>query len=233
MQTYLIISENREFIDRTIDKLREPLSVSDINCHIIKPDPSIGIDQVRNIVSIISNKTFSGGDRFIVIEDMEKATPEASNAMLKLLEEPPKSTYLVLTADNINKILPTIVSRCFVINDPSSGTPLSRREEENMAGFIRELLYSSPGQRIRISLSYSKSKEETESLIDGMLSFFHKLLNVRQTEKMPALLSDIQVAEIITKLIGAKRYLAKNVNYKATLDILFLGFPHLSPNLVK
>ncbi len=51
-----------------------------------------------------------------IIQQMEQATAEAANCLLKTLEEPPSSVILVLTASEAEALLPTIVSRCQVFN---------------------------------------------------------------------------------------------------------------------
>jgi len=51
----------------------------------------------------------------IIVEDIDKATAETQNAFLKNLEEPSYNLIYILTASNINNVLPTITSRCQVI----------------------------------------------------------------------------------------------------------------------
>jgi DNA polymerase-3 subunit delta' len=51
----------------------------------------------------------------IIIEDIDKATAETQNAFLKNLEEPSNNLIYILTASNINNVLPTIASRCQII----------------------------------------------------------------------------------------------------------------------
>lgn len=51
----------------------------------------------------------------IVINDIDSATTEASNAFLKNLEEPTENVIYILTATNINNVLPTVLSRCQLI----------------------------------------------------------------------------------------------------------------------
>ena len=57
-------------------------------------------------------KPFEEGLRVVLISDAQAMNAEASNALLKVLEEPPERTILVLTARQTSDLLPTIVSRC-------------------------------------------------------------------------------------------------------------------------
>lgn len=73
----------------------------------------LGIDDIREIKKFLQLKTTGSSElrRFVVISDAHALGHEAQNAMLKLLEEPPKDTCLILTTSNPDKLKPTILSR--------------------------------------------------------------------------------------------------------------------------
>jgi DNA polymerase III delta prime subunit len=75
----------------------------------------IPIDFVRKAIDFHSKKP-SESVKVTVLANMEKATLEAQNASLKLFEEVPKDSLIILTAENKGAILPTILSRSLVIN---------------------------------------------------------------------------------------------------------------------
>ncbi len=84
--------------------------------YIVEPQNDvIKIDQVREIKHFFSLKPLEGGNRICIISHAETMRLEASNALLKILEEPPKGAYIFLTAPNPNFLLPTIVSRCLIL----------------------------------------------------------------------------------------------------------------------
>lgn len=74
---------------------------------------SISIDAIRNMQRFMQLKTIGTRPlrRTAIIEHAERLTTEAQNAYLKLLEEPPKDTILIMTTDNQRALLPTIRSR--------------------------------------------------------------------------------------------------------------------------
>ncbi|MGA7876687.1 MAG: DNA polymerase III subunit delta' [Desulfoferrobacter sp.] len=72
----------------------------------------IKLDQVRDLRKRIRYRPFEGAYRVIVIEDAQKLREEAANALLKILEEPPKQHIFILLALEPQMLLPTIVSRC-------------------------------------------------------------------------------------------------------------------------
>jgi DNA polymerase-3 subunit delta' len=72
---------------------------------------NIGIDQVRAIRSEVAYGPYEGKYRVYIVTPADRIPPEAQNAMLKLLEEPPPRTVFVLVAESPHALLPTVVSR--------------------------------------------------------------------------------------------------------------------------
>lgn len=72
----------------------------------------IKIDQIRLLQQSIFTQPQLGTRRGVIINPAEKMNGAAANALLKILEEPPKNTYFVLIAEQISTIPPTIISRC-------------------------------------------------------------------------------------------------------------------------
>ena len=70
------------------------------------------IGQVRELLATLAMKPYEARHRVVLLVDAHKMTPAAGNALLKVLEEPPPQTILVLTAPQASDLLPTIVSRC-------------------------------------------------------------------------------------------------------------------------
>lgn len=79
----------------------------------VKPEGAfIKIGQVRAVSRQLRFAPLEGKWRVIIINDAHTMNLEASNAILKILEEPPKHTVIILTASQTMDLLPTIVSRC-------------------------------------------------------------------------------------------------------------------------
>ncbi len=80
---------------------------------IVRPSGAfIKIDQARALRKHLRFAPLERGRRVIIVNDAQTMNPEASNAMLKILEEPPNDTHIILTASQTTDLLPTIVSRC-------------------------------------------------------------------------------------------------------------------------
>ncbi|MGA7146036.1 MAG: DNA polymerase III subunit delta' [Desulfobacterales bacterium] len=87
--------------------------------------PYIRIDQIRNLCNILAMKPYEARLRVVIIKDAQAMNPAAGNALLKVLEEPPDRTILILTAMQTSDLLPTIVSRCQHIRfNPIAGNHL-------------------------------------------------------------------------------------------------------------
>ena len=80
---------------------------------IIRPvNQVIKTDTIRQLLQEFSKSGYESSSQFFIIQDADKMHLNASNSLLKLMEEPIAQSYLVLLTDDENKILPTIRSRC-------------------------------------------------------------------------------------------------------------------------
>lgn len=89
--------------------------------HIVEPEvsargtPSIKIETIRDLQHDLSLSTHEARHRVAILTRFEAANPNAANAFLKTLEEPPPGVVLLLTASDADALLPTIASRCRTI----------------------------------------------------------------------------------------------------------------------
>lgn len=81
-----------------------------------KPN-TIGVEDIRTqIVNDMGIKPYSSPYKIYIVNEAEKMTPQAQNALLKTLEEPPAYGMIILLTTNVDSFLPTILSRCIVLN---------------------------------------------------------------------------------------------------------------------
>lgn len=79
---------------------------------------TIYADEIEELNRKFSLKTFEGGSKILIVWQVDKMNTSAANKFLKFLEEPPKDTYIILTAENTDDILPTILSRTQLVEIP-------------------------------------------------------------------------------------------------------------------
>ncbi len=87
----------------------------------------IRIDQIRDLQRELIHRPYEGKRRVCILRDSDRMRQEAANALLKILEEPPLHTVMILLAANVDLIPPTIVSRCQRIS--FNPLPLERVKE--------------------------------------------------------------------------------------------------------
>jgi len=105
--------------------------------YMIEPDgPALKIDQIRRISARFAMMPYEARTRVAVLHQAHAMTNEAANAFLKLLEEPPARSVLILTARRPSDLLQTIVSRCLIIRfSPVSESAIAHylRQEARLA----------------------------------------------------------------------------------------------------
>jgi DNA polymerase-3 subunit delta' len=80
--------------------------------HIKPSGDYIRIAQIRTLIETLALKPYEAKRRVVIIAKAQTMNPAAGNALLKMLEEPPDRTILILIAEQTADLLPTIVSRC-------------------------------------------------------------------------------------------------------------------------
>ncbi|WP_417528465.1 DNA polymerase III subunit delta' [Marinomonas shanghaiensis] len=80
---------------------------------------TIKVDQVRSLVRQISQKPQVGQNKVVLITHAQAMNINAANAVLKALEEPAPRTYFILTSSQSTSLLPTVRSRCLLVNVPT------------------------------------------------------------------------------------------------------------------
>ncbi len=112
--------------------------------HIIRPEKKeIKISQIRNLIKEANLKTFTSRYKIFIIDDADAMRDIAENSFLKTLEEPPDNTIIILIVHNINKLLPTIISRCIKVQfSPLKPEIINQilREKFNLSEEARNLI---------------------------------------------------------------------------------------------
>lgn len=81
-----------------------------------KPN-SIGIEDIREqLIADVDIKPYTGPYKVYIVDEAEKLTVQAQNALLKTIEEPPAYAVIMLLVNNGATLLPTIASRCVTLN---------------------------------------------------------------------------------------------------------------------
>jgi DNA polymerase-3 subunit delta' len=82
---------------------------------VIAPRRVLRVEQMRQIEKEANFRPFEGKARVFLIDEADKLNDASANALLKVLEEPPRTSYLILITARPAMLLPTILSRCQII----------------------------------------------------------------------------------------------------------------------
>lgn len=121
----------------------------------------IPIADARMIKEMVALSPRLGFGRAIIIEDADMMTVEASNAILKILEEPPKGNVFILTSDNPDAMLPTVAGRCvrLTVKSPSYADAWGWMSSElgKQSSEMHEGIYSMCGRSPIAAVGYVKN----------------------------------------------------------------------------
>jgi DNA polymerase III subunit delta' len=93
------------------------------------PLRQLSIPQIRMLKEMAQYKPLHGARRIFLIDQADRAGEQAANSLLKTLEEPPDHLILIMTAENVYDLLPTIRSRSVILNF----SPLTNEEMRDFA----------------------------------------------------------------------------------------------------
>ena len=143
------------------------------------------IDQVRELQHTLALAPYSAKYRIALLPDFQQATNQAANALLKTLEEPPDRVILLLTANALEDLLPTIVSRCEVLRLRPASIAATQAMLKSVKGLsserARQIAHLSSG-RIGAALRLAENPEALTHRQEQMESFL-SLLPARRYER--------------------------------------------------
>jgi len=98
------------------------------------PSKEIKIDQIRALADFMNVSTHRSGMRIVVLYPAEALNTAAANALLKTLEEPPPATMFLLLSNRLDRLLPTILSRCrkFALAAPGREAALAWLQQQGV-----------------------------------------------------------------------------------------------------
>ncbi len=180
----------------------------------ISADPSIKIDQIRELTRFIHLTSSGDHGKAVLIHEAQHMTREAQNAALKTLEEPPASAKIVLTAPREDLLLPTVTSRCQIVR---LSPPAPSIDEDNLMIEISEALKT--GMAACFKLAEKRAKDRTDAV--AWLDQFEKVL-ARRFRQHDTPVKRKNAARAIRSIEHARTMLAANVNTRLVLELLLL-----------
>ena len=222
MTSFIIISRDK---NKRLAYARDyctTLAIDNFDITLIEKDPesknsqSIGIEDIKTIHKKIFLKPFKSETKAIIINDSHLLTIEAQNALLKILEEPPANTIIVISIPKKELMLPTILSRCKIIEIKEEQVSLTPPENSKLDIDLNIILNGKVGDRLKIAQDVG-TKEEAAIWLTKMSIFIRtKLIEDYSNSKYLNLLSSLQKTNMIVQ--------STNVSQRVALENLFLAF---------
>ena len=136
------------------------------------------IDQVRGLQHSLALAPYAASLRIALLLDFQRATNQAMNALLKTLEEPQDKVILLLTANTLESLLPTIVSRCEVIRlRPASiaSTRVFLQSKKGLSSEQANLLAHLSGGRVGAAIHMADDPATLSRRRENLMAFLELL----------------------------------------------------------
>ena len=204
---------------KSIEKRIENLQHSDIEV-INRKNENIKIDEVRELIYDAIESAYSSPKKIFILCGIENLRKESSNALLKILEEPPKDVYFILLARSLN-IISTIKSRTIKFH-------LEGASNEEL-GVSKEIYYFFDGNENNIK-RYKESGIPLEEYEDGINSYEDALSNIKvmkeyaknEMENNENSSSDAGFLEIIINYNRSIEYIVKKIRFFSIEEVYML-----------
>lgn len=174
--------------------------------HLISPDGSIKIEEIRELQSKAALAPYEGNWRVALLTEFHLATQSAANALLKLLEEPPAKVVLVLTAPDPDSLPLTVVSRCETValravnREVIAAALEDRGMEAAQAEFLAVLCGGRPGRALRLAEDPDLLERRQQALSD--LRNLLGLGRIERFSEVPRLIGGGKLADQRERLSG-------------------------------
>ena len=204
---------------KSIEKRIENLQHSDIEV-INRKNENIKIDEVRELIYDAIESAYSSPKKIFILCGIENLRKESSNALLKILEEPPKDVYFILLARSLN-IISTIKSRTIKFH-------LEGASNEEL-GVSKEIYYFFDGNENNIK-RYKENGIPLEEYEDRINSYEDALSNIKamkeyaknEMENNENSSSDAGFLEIIINYNRSIEYIVKKIRFFSIEEVYML-----------
>ena len=200
----------------------------------IRPEKaSVGVEEIRRqIGDTVSIRPYLSEYRIYVLYDSDKMTPQAQNALLKTIEEPPSYAVLLLLTDRADSLLETIRSRCIDLRISEE------EEEEGSETFAAVLRNLDTMTAAAMTAAVASVRESAPAFIEFCRVWFRDLMVYKQTGAEDRLILKEEADHIIrqshsmdyagmdralTAMDEAQTRLQFNVNQDLTLKLMLLA----------
>jgi hypothetical protein len=202
MHAFLLIGGDNETIQKELSSRISTWKISAWDIIRIPEEGTVGIEIIRDFERALALTPRNSPSKVGLLTDMDRLTPEAQNAILKTLEEPPPHTYIIGTTGIPEALLPTIRSRMSVVR-------LTDVIQKIDTSILLKLLDESPGKRISSIEPFVATRDDAKKFVTTLLGGGQSELLKRPTPRL---------TKLIRNLLTAQSQLSVNVNPRLVVD---------------
>lgn len=185
---------------------------------VLEEKQFIGISDVKEALRFLHLSPRRSPFTTLIIKDAHLMSPEASQALLKTLEEPPANSRIILEVPQESMLLPTIISRCQEILVKKTADSLKTLDEN-----VRAVIKNASGIRIGGIIKFVD--ETFDSRQDATIFLETLLLTTQEDLLVSSSIPEVKkISKIIRALLQARKELASNVHFRLVLDKLLLFY---------
>ena len=171
----------------------------------------IGVDDIRNQINgDVAIKPYSSPKKIYIMNEGEKMTVQAQNALLKTLEEPPEYAVIIILTTNLETLLPTILSRCVVLN-------MKPVKDEQIKSFLMKEM-EIPDYKADVCVAFARGNVGKARLLAKSEEFD------KVREEALALLRNIRDMEVHEMAAAIKKITEYQFDVNDYLDILSIWY---------
>ena len=203
--------------------------------YLLDSNKSIKVDDLNELFDYFETKSLRlNGNRVYIINGFEKLSVNLSNKLLKFLEEPEDNIYGILITKSIDSILPTIISRCQLIN-LNYEKDVDIDKLENMQKFIND--FCSLGMKLIAYENdyfaiYENNRQDyfecfaiIEKILSTYINYYYKIEyeDVFLNENLSKFSID-KIQSMLKTINNLKRLINNNINLNLLIDRMIIEF---------
>jgi DNA polymerase III subunit delta' len=187
------VDENTKVDEKLKDQFKKVFFSEHSDIGMVVPlKRNILVDAIRNLEEEANFRPFEARGRFFIIDNADKLNDEASNALLKTLEEPSETTYIFLITSRPASLLPTIRSRCQIVRF----APVDTRQIEGYlegtkhftiddSELLSKLAHGSIGRALELDLGKFRERRETLlKVLESLLTNNNRAVLLKAAEEI-------------------------------------------------
>lgn len=215
MVSFLIAAKNNDTLTKKWQEICSKEKIDKFDINLIEPEKTMGIGEIRGAWKKLFLKPFKSEKKAIILNAFLGITTEAQNALLKSLEEPPNNTIIIVLVSDLETVLPTIISRCKVIN-LNQGINITEEERKEYEKTIDKLLQATIGEKLKLAETFGKTSKEGEIFTEKIILVIReKILKEESRGELLKILKEFERANKILK--------TTNANSRLILENLFFS----------